>query len=197
MKGILIAIGVAFMLGFAAGIAVISHMDKSEAVEVAQARTSAVKVDAVSAVDAAQKADTSLIEKKDEIQTQTREAKKEVKRYATRPSQPVRSTEPANAPDNETQQHDVQPTSACRADDRLSIGTVSVLNAHRAGVPLDRAALPGDAEGKAPSDVEVEDLVDADIEVAGMYRELAQGHDALVDYVRELQRKQQQAALTR
>ena len=67
----------------------------------------------------------------------------------------------------------------------LDLGTVRLLNAARTGSP-DLAAAVGDAEGQTPSGLGLPDLVDADIEVAGMYRELAVIHNSLVEYVEGL-----------
>ena len=79
-------------------------------------------------------------------------------------------------------QDDQNPTDC--ANPVLSVGTVRMLNAARANEPFDTDAL-GNAESKAPSEVEVADIIDSDIEVVGMYHDLAERHNALVDWVEQ------------
>lgn len=176
-KNLLIA-ALIFTVGLVSGLALRGHWISSNQVQVAQAEKRAVQVDAVTAVADAQTKDEALGKRQDAIQTQTRTTIAKVKHYAKRPANPV----PA----------DPQPA-ICWGDLPLSAGTVSVLNAHRAGLPLDSAALPGDAEGQAASPVTADDLFEASAADAGQYRELAAAHDELVDYVLELQRKQRAA----
>lgn len=75
--------------------------------------------------------------------------------------------------------------------DFLSRGQLWMLNSARAGT-LDSSAIPGDAEGKAPSSVAVTEFIDNDLEVVGIYHELAKRHDALVDYVNGLMKAQRE-----
>lgn len=73
-------------------------------------------------------------------------------------------------------------TSCSVADWSLDHGTVSLLNAARANVPADTAAI-SDAKSKAPSGVGAVEFVENDLEVTRLYHDLAARHDALVDYV--------------
>lgn len=81
----------------------------------------------------------------------------------------------------------VQPVRNCNLDH----DTVRLLNAARDPA----AALPTgnpDAESQAASQVTQSDLIDNDIEVVGLYHELAERHDALVDWVQTQVEKQAQ-----
>lgn len=71
----------------------------------------------------------------------------------------------------------------------LDVGSLSLLNSARTGIPTD-ASLLGDAAGKAPSGVTTAEVLDSDAEIAGLYRELAERHNALVDYEEEQLRRQ-------
>jgi hypothetical protein len=71
----------------------------------------------------------------------------------------------------------------------LDVGTVRLLNAARAGTSPDATGF-GDAEGKAPSGLALPELLDNDLEVIVLYHELSARHDALVDYVEGVIKKQ-------
>lgn len=71
----------------------------------------------------------------------------------------------------------------------LDVGTVRLLNSARDGSALDPASL-GDGASQAPSGIGLPELLDNDLEVVQLYRELAVRHDALVDYVESLIQKQ-------
>lgn len=86
--------------------------------------------------------------------------------------------------------HEANLRPAC-PDGSLDVGTVRLLNSARDGSALDPAVL-GDGASQAPSGVGLPELLDNDLEVVQLYRELAVRHDALVDYVDSL--TQQQAA---
>lgn len=85
---------------------------------------------------------------------------------------------------NETIQMDRQ--ISCGA---LDVGTVRLLNAARTGAAVDSAAV-GDEASQTPSGIAVPELLDNDLEVVQLYRELAAEHDTLVDYVESLMKKQ-------
>lgn len=71
----------------------------------------------------------------------------------------------------------------------LDVGTVQLLNAARAGTdPV--ATSFGHAEGQAPSGIGLPELLDNDLEVITLYHELSARHDALVDYVEGIIKKQ-------
>lgn len=78
-----------------------------------------------------------------------------------------------------------------RTDWTLDLGTVWMLDSAREGLPFDPTRLR-DGAGEAPSDVGVPELIDNDLEVVERYHELAERHNALVDYVESV--IQQQAA---
>ena len=75
------------------------------------------------------------------------------------------------------------------SDAGLDVGTVRLLNAARAGTAPDATGF-GDAEGKAPSGLALPELLDNDLEVIILYHELSARHDALVDYVEGVVKKQ-------
>lgn len=74
-------------------------------------------------------------------------------------------------------------------DSGLDVGTVRLLNSARDGTAFDPASL-GDGASQAPSGIGLPELLDNDLEVVQLYRELAVRHDALVDYVESLIQKQ-------
>jgi hypothetical protein len=78
-----------------------------------------------------------------------------------------------------------------RDDWTLDLGTVWMLDSAREGLPFDPTRLR-DGAGEASSDVGVPELIDNDLEVVQQYHELAERHNALVDYVESV--IQQQAA---
>lgn len=75
----------------------------------------------------------------------------------------------------------------CR--DGLDVGTVRLLNSARDGSALDPAS-SADGASQAASGIGLPELLDNDLEVVGMYRDLAIKHNALVDYVESLIQKQ-------
>lgn len=77
---------------------------------------------------------------------------------------------------------------ACSRDG-LDVGTVRLLNSARDGSALDPASL-GDGASQAPSGIGLPELLDNDLEVVQLYRELAVRHDALVDFVESIIKKQ-------
>jgi hypothetical protein len=77
----------------------------------------------------------------------------------------------------------------CSVDPSLSASLVGVLNAARSGAaPPSTAWL--DAEGQQTSFTRLSGLAASDNVIAGMYTALGIRHDALVDYVADLQAKQ-------
>ncbi|UUZ75555.1 hypothetical protein LP414_27955 [Polaromonas sp. P1(28)-13] len=64
----------------------------------------------------------------------------------------------------------------------LDVGTVRLLNAAREGAAVDSAG-GGDETLNAPSGIGVSKLVDNDLTVVKLYKELATRHDELVDVV--------------
>lgn len=71
----------------------------------------------------------------------------------------------------------------------LDVGTVWLLNSARDGSTPDPAGLV-DGASQAPSGIGLPELLDNDLEVVQLYRELAVRHDALVDYVESIIHKQ-------
>jgi hypothetical protein len=82
-----------------------------------------------------------------------------------------------------------EPVEKVSCDWNLDVGTVGMLNSARAGSSIDPASV-SDAASQAPSSVGVEAFIDNDLQVIEMYHDLATRHDALVDYVNSLLKKQ-------
>lgn len=76
----------------------------------------------------------------------------------------------------------------CR-DVGLDVGTVQLLNAARAGTEAGSTSF-GNAEGKTPSGLAMPELLDNDLEVVTLYHELSARHNALVDYVESIIKRQ-------
>lgn len=71
----------------------------------------------------------------------------------------------------------------------LDVGTVWMLDSAREGLPFDATRLR-DGASQAPSEVGVTELIDNDLEIVQLYHELAERHNALVDYVESIMEKQ-------
>lgn len=71
----------------------------------------------------------------------------------------------------------------------LDTGTVVLLNAARTGAASGAASVSDD-QSQTPSGIDLAAFIDNDLEVVGLYRELATRHDALVDYVTSLVKQQ-------
>lgn len=109
---------------------------------------------------------------------------------------PARSPKGGNVgisvPGNE--QHGGVPAPSCEGiadgvDSFLDAGTVRLLNDARAGSLGSPSGV--DAEGEAAAEVSIYSFVQNDLEVVGMYHDLAIRHDALVEWVEGLIEKQQ------
>jgi len=77
------------------------------------------------------------------------------------------------------------------ADVRLDVATVRLLNDAREG-SADRSTAISDGEGAAPSETTLGTLIDNDTEVVRLYHDLAKRHEALINFVDDLVKKQDQ-----
>lgn len=181
----IVAVLTALVFGFGTGWYVNDKFDKANVVE---HLTETRKEDSKNVADAQAKDRAIATEKekvREEIKVVTKEIVKYVPRYRTAQCP---ATEQAS---NGTSQPPVAENKAqlAAATDVLTVGAVRLLNDARTGA-ADRAAKRSDAEEQAPSDVTLEVFVVNDLEIVQQYRELAKDHDALVEYVEELMRKQ-------
>ena len=71
----------------------------------------------------------------------------------------------------------------------FDVGTVRLLNAARAGTPVDSITV-SDAESAAPAFITIRVYVRNDTEIARMYNDLAARHNSLVDQVAAYQHRQ-------
>lgn len=160
-RNIVLAVALALGVGFSVGFYTKGRFVKADQLEVvteAQHQT---------AVDIQESLKTSLaVEQK---VTTSDQQMTTIRKEVARRTQPKETTNEANL-------------HAPVCDWRLDVGTVRLLNAARDGSALDTASLV-DGAGKAPSEVGLPDLLDNDLEVVQLYRELAVRHDSLVDYV--------------
>ena len=92
-------------------------------------------------------------------------------------------------PKTQEASHEANLRTVC-PDSGIDVGTVRLLNSARDGSALDTASLV-DGASKAASGIGLPELLDNDLEVVQLYRELAIRHDALVDFVES--KLQQQA----
>ena len=88
----------------------------------------------------------------------------------------------------EEARHEENTDSACRWT--LDDWTVRMLNAARSSAAAPDAAVSGDGTSEGTAPVGKAELIDNDLEVVKLYRELAERHDSLVDYVETLIKKQ-------
>lgn len=72
----------------------------------------------------------------------------------------------------------------------LDIGSVRVLNAIRAGTPIDRVSITSEESG-TPATITVRYFINSDSEIAKMYNALAIRHNSLVSEVEKYQLAQQ------
>lgn len=160
---ILLAGLVGLAIGGFAGFYVKSKFVKAELVDqVVEQR----KEDA-EAVEKMQEKEAVLQDRVEEVRVVTKTVVKEVLKYVPAPTS-----------------H--QESSACpdTAAGELTVGAVRLLNAARANTTVDTASWD-DGESQAPSGVTYQEFVLNDLEVVGMYHDLAIRHDMLVDWVRE------------
>lgn len=77
----------------------------------------------------------------------------------------------------------------CTSKWTLDMATVGMLNNARAGGAVSTATISDD-QGSTPSDITAAEFIDNDLQVVKLYQKLAIRHNALVDYVDELVRRQ-------
>ena len=111
------------------------------------------------------------LEKSREIDMATTESTKQVQTIAKVVVQRLQKKESTD---------EARTLSACSSV--IDVFTVSLLNAARNGETIDPARFSDD-EGKTPAGIGLPELLESDLEVVSLYRELAIKHDALVDYV--------------
>lgn len=169
------------VIGFAAGAWTNEQLTKADQLD------AAVESQRETAVDVRDSLKQSVaVEEKVAASTQNvQEVRKQVAKRVKPPvSQPTPEKPHESLPEA---QANLRP----RTDWTLDLGTVWMLDSAREGLPFDPTRLR-DGAGEAPSDVGVPELIDNDLEVVERYHELAERHNALVDYVESV--IQQQAA---
>lgn len=176
IKNVLIAAVIGLAVGFGTGFYAKSQFFKADQLD------TAVKVQEQTKADIKDGVQTSVaVEKKaDQAVENVSAIRKQVaKRLADKPAQSVVISNPTQQePGNEEPRIGL----CVHPDPSLDVGTVRLLNAAREGAALDPASL-GDDASKAPSGIGIAELVDNDLEVVGLYQELAVKHNALVDFV--------------
>lgn len=187
MRNLLIALLVGLLMGTSLGYYVKSRLVKADRVEhIVETRKTDVR-----SVVAMQKTEKVLQAKVESTKTNIDNIRKEVKRHETHVRVPAkRSKENGTVGSGQVSKDSEANSFASGSCERvLNDRTVGLLNAARANKPFDPAPWL-DGEGEAPSLVTDEDFIDNDLEVVGMYHDLAQRHDALVDWVSDLIVKQ-------
>lgn len=178
LKSILCTAAIAAGLGFAVGYDLHSRLtkaDKFDAVVSAQEQTRTNVQQSLEQSAAIEVRATASTQQIDGIR------KTVAKRIE---AQHARSANAAAVPDAQAAQAADAAPVAC-VPWTLDVGTVGLLNAARTGADPGPAG-GSDAEGEASSGLGPQDLIDNDLQVVQQYRDLAERHDALVDFVHSL-----------
>ena len=173
----IMALVLAFAIGFGAGFYTESKFDQAKTAQTAVAEQ---KAD-IKAVQSAHQEDQKIDGQVNSEESQTATLAKLIHNHIQAQHQPKEK------PSGLSHFQLKDPQTVCPVW-TLDAYTVSLLNDVRTG--SNSAAGLGDAEGKAPSQVTEQQLLDSDAQIAGQYRELATRHDALVDYVEGLMKQQ-------
>lgn len=164
LQNILIAALIALVVGFGAGF---------------YAKGKFVKAAQVDTVVKAQKQTTvgirDSVKKSNEIDADVKKSNAQVKIITKTVIQRVKEKE------------DAAPATCPKFN--FDFATASLLNSSRTGAAFDPTSI-SDEEGKAPTDLGIQGFVENDGTIIAQYRELAKDHDALVDYVESLLKKQ-------
>jgi predicted regulator of Ras-like GTPase activity (Roadblock/LC7/MglB family) len=120
--------------------------------------------------------------------------KKEIKRHAPKPRvcKPAAAPRSPDAAPGPGVELDHRPVPEWTFDPFLTRGELWLLDLARANRAIDHPAPFGNGEGTEPSDVAWGEFLESDLEVVKRFYRLKKKHDELVDYVRELQRKQRE-----
>lgn len=154
-----VGILVAFILGCFVGYQEKAFRVKAEQTEKLQEVRASDSAAIVSAVETDKKVEKAKVE----IRYQTRTVIKEIEKYV---------------PATQTHSEDL---AACEPA-VLNVAAVSLLNAARTGTPVDPSEWSNETS-RAPTAIGLRELSESDAEIAGLYRELAESHNALVDFV--------------
>lgn len=181
VKNMALAAVVSLVVGFALGVWTNEQLAKAKKLDAVVESQREVATDVRDSLNASIAVEEKITASTQNVQEVRKEVAKRVK-------------PPARKPAVETPRENLPEAHAnlrLRNDWTLDVGTVWMLDSAREGLPFDPARLR-DGAGEAPSDVGVPELIDNDLEVVQRYHELAERHNALVDYVESV--IQQQAA---
>lgn len=168
LKNVLLAAAIALLLGVGTGYKIRGYYEASLRVESAQE----ARQETAEGIQESIETSRAIEDQADAVKAQVTVVRKIVReRLATK------------------EQAHVQTAPDIHCSGRLDVGTVRLLDAARQGIAPDTAGL-GDAESQAPSHVGLPELIDNDLQVVELYHDLATRHDALVDWVETLLKKQ-------
>lgn len=179
-----LAIVVATIIGFGSGYYTKSKFADAAIVKQVISDQKDTAKNIVESVDTGQKVETSVQESNDEV-TKIQEA------VAKRPKLVKPVPQPVQESSNEKAIAVVQvlPTVVSCDAYQLDIGTVRLLNAARKGVSLDTVT-GSDETLTAASGITIDKLLQNDLEVVKLFRDLAKRHDQLVTEVEEKLKQQ-------
>jgi len=171
LKNIALATAVALTVGFFTGFYVKDKFVKADQID------AAVEARSQSADNIQQSLEQSVATEKKVAASnhQVSEIRKEVQKRIKHTYYPAKQ---------ETENEVTTEEGKCADSWRLDVGTVRMLNSARTGTDFDPTSI-SNAESEAPSDIGAAEFIDNDLEVVGLYRELATRHDELVDWVNE------------
>lgn len=176
LRNTLLALALGLLVGLFGGYYIKSKFVQADVVE----RVVEQRKDDAKAVTDMQKVESSLQKEVESSRSNVATIRKEIQYREIYVPVPKEPTDPAEEPN---------PSALGCGERVLSLAVSGMLNAARADQPYDPAAW-GDGKGEAPSGVTDQELIDNDLEVVGMYHDLAKRHNALVDWVSQEVEKQ-------
>lgn len=181
---IISAVAVCVALGFAAGYYTKGQFAEAQVVEQARGDLKQSAANVVQAIETNQKVEMAVAQSSQAV-TQIQQA------VAKRPKlvKPASKPQPKPEKPNEEAPSLAAPAAASCDAYELDTGTVRLLNAARKGADLDTVAGSDEALA-APSGITVDRLLQNDLEVVKLYRDLAKRHDELVTEVEEKLKQQ-------
>lgn len=162
LKNMVIAIFVSLAIGFCAGWYVDQQFVKADQLE------AATEAQIQTTTEVKESLETSL-----DVEEKVAASDKQVSK--------IRSQVAAHLKKEVTNE---QSKEGCNSNEPVIDGrTVFLLNSARSGIGIDTTG-DGDGEVKTAAPVGLSELIDNDLEVVQLYRELSQRHDSLVDWVK-------------
>lgn len=165
------------LIGFSLGIYVETQHDTAALVKTQSEALKQVAQDVPAAIEKSNKIEAAIDRSNEQVQT----IKKEVKTRIQKQKERVDEEYAARSK--------IEPVGESCLPFSLDVGTVRLLNAARKGTSVDTAGFSDEALA-APSNIGIDKLLENDLEIVRLYRDLAKRHDELVDAVEKMLKRQ-------